>query len=269
VISADSRQCYQELNIGVAKPSLQQLNDIPHYFINTHHITETVTAADFEHYALGIAADLFAAHDVIVMAGGTGLYINAFAQGMDNIPAVPAFVRDNIKKEVKEGGFAWLKAALEAEDSNYSQKGDMHNPQRMMRALEVIRQTGTSILDFQKGQKKNRDFNIIYLGIETERQELYQRIEHRVDEMILQGLVAEVNALRPYSELNAMKTVGYTEILDYLSGKITLPEAIKLVKQHTRNYAKRQVTWFKKNPNVSWMALEDIFSYATQYAIKK
>lgn len=253
IISADSRQCYKELNIGVVKPSMDELNHIPHFFIDSHSISDNFSAADFEQYALSAIDEIFKLNDIAVMVGGTGLYIKSFCEGMDVIPEVPAAVREIVVDGYENFGLAWLKQSIEEKDPLYVTTGDMQNPQRMMRALEVVLSTGKSIISFQKGEKKIRDFNTIKIAIELPRNELYNRINLRVDNMIEMGLVEEVRGLKDFRHLNALQTVGYRELFDYFDGNITLEEAISQIKQNSRHYAKRQLTWFRKDISFHWM----------------
>lgn len=252
IISADSRQCFKELSIGVARPSEKELQQIPHYFIASHSIHEEVTAAGFETYALQKVNELFATHDVVVMAGGTGLYIKAFCEGLDEVPDVPVAVRTAITQSYETHGLQWLQQQLKEKDPAFYEKGEMKNPQRMMRALEVVEATGHSIFDFRKGEATIRDFNIVRIGLELPREELYQCINARVDDMMQAGLLEEVKSLIPYRHLNALQTVGYAELFDYMDGHVTLERAIELIKQNTRRYAKRQMTWFKKDKAFNW-----------------
>jgi tRNA dimethylallyltransferase len=256
IISADSRQCYKELNIGVAKPSPEELAAVPHHFINSHSIADNLSAADFETIALGAAGSIFKTNDIAVMVGGTGLYIKAFSEGMDEIPVVPELVRNGIQKDYHTKGIEWLQQSLEKEDPGYFMSGEMKNPQRMMRALEVKRSTGSSIIAFQSRGKKDRDFDIIKICLDLPRAALYERINHRVDQMIIQGLADEVEGLIPFKSLNALQTVGYRELFEYFDKMITISRAVELIKQNTRNYAKRQVTWFKKDLAFMWMQPE-------------
>ena len=254
IISADSRQCYKEMNIGVARPSIEELSTIPHHFIASHSIHEEVTAVTFEQYALQKATELFRQHDTVVMTGGTGLYIRAFCEGLDNIPAIDPATRERILRAYKEYGMEWLQSSLVEKDPLFAGKGEMQNPQRMMRALEVIEGTGQSILHFQKGGKQKRTFNIIKTGLELPRAVLIERIDQRVEQMIEHGLVEEVKRLLPYRNLNALQTVGYAELFDYLDGNLSLGQAIEKIKIATRQYAKRQMTWFKKDEEVTWFS---------------
>ena len=254
IISADSRQCYKELNIAVAKPGPSFLKKVRHYFVDSHSIQESVTAAEFEKYALSSIASIFEQSDVAVMVGGTGLYIKAFCEGLDAIPTTPPETREMIIENYNQYGIEWLEKMLIQNDSEYATKGEMQNPHRLMRALEVVLSTGKSIFYFQKNNKIQRDFNIIKIGLELPREELYNRINTRVDQMIDAGLVKEAESLIEYKSLNALQTVGYRELFDFFEGKSSLSDAIELVKQNTRHYAKRQMTWFKKDSTINWFS---------------
>ncbi len=252
IISADSRQCFRELNIGVARPSPQQLHEIRHYFIASHSIHDEVNAVTFESYALEKTRELFKTHDVTIMVGGTGLYVKAYCEGLDDIPSIKTEIRNEITNNYEKNGLAWLQNEIKLKDPEFYKVGEMQNPQRMMRALEVVESTGQSILQFRKGKKAERDFQIIKIGLELPKEQLHQNINQRVDKMIESGLVAEVQGLQAFSGLNALQTVGYTEIFDYLNGKISLEEAVKTIKTNTRQYAKRQMTWFKRDKDLTW-----------------
>ena len=253
IISSDSRQCYRELNIGVAKPEPSELEAVHHDFINSHSIHESVNAADFEKYALKSVDIIFQKSDIAIMVGGTGLYIKAFCEGLDKIPEVPIEIREQIIQDYQTNGIEWLTNMLQEKDALYAAQGNMQNPQRMMRALEIISFTGNSILSYQTHQKEKRNFNIIKIGLELPRPILYERINHRVDKMITDGLIAEASTLQSYQHLNALQTVGYSELFDYFDGKISKEKAIELIKQNTRHYAKRQMTWFKKDEEMTWL----------------
>ena len=252
IISADSRQCYKELNIGVARPSVDELSFIKHHFIASHSIQEEVTAVTFEQYALQKAESLFKDHEVVVMVGGTGLYIKAFCEGLDSIPNIDVRVRQQIIADYEEKGISWLQNQLEEKDQAYFQSGEMKNPQRMMRALEVIESTGNSILFYQRGEKIKRDFSIVKVGLELPKEELVERINRRVDMMMEEGQLEEVKSLVTFENLNAVPIVDDAGLFDYLDKRITLPEAIERIKISTRQYAKRQLTWFKKDEDISW-----------------
>ncbi len=258
IISADSRQCFKEMVVGVARPSPGELAAVPHHFIATHSILDDVTAVTFEKYALEKVTELFRKHEIVMMTGGTGLYIKAFSEGLDDIPDVPGEIRDLIVTNYRKGGLAWLQEEIKDKDPAFYKEGETQNPQRMMRALEVMAATGNSIVQFQKGMKKSRPFNILKIGLELPKGELQERINHRVDKMIEAGLVDEVRSLAQYRHLNALQTVGYIEIIDFLDKKTTLQVAIEKIKMHTRQYAKRQMTWFKRDKDIRWFSPGEI-----------
>jgi tRNA dimethylallyltransferase len=257
IISADSRQCYRELNIGVAKPSPEELQQVKHEFINSHSIHDEVNAALFEELSLQWAKDIFETHDVLVMAGGTGLYVKAFCEGLDPVPPPDEQLRTEIREQYRRNGLSWLQEQIRMRDPDYGRSGETQNPQRMMRALEVRESTGRSILSFRSMPKKTRPFHIAIFGLEVPRGILYQRINDRVDRMMESGLLDEARSLLPFQELNALQTVGYTELFSYLSKKTDLAEAVSRIKQNSRHYAKRQMTWFRKNPAVRWIGVEE------------
>ncbi len=252
IISADSRQCFKELNIGVARPSEEELQKVKHHFIASHSIQDEITAVDFEKYALQKAEELFKVHDVVVLVGGSGLYIKAFCEGLDIIPAVDPVIRERIIKEYEAKGIEWLQQQIQEKDADFFAVGEIQNPQRMMRALEVVESTGQSILLFRKGEKAKRDFNIIKIGLELPKEELHRNIHSRVDSMMEAGQLNEVKQLVPYKNLNALQTVGYAELFEHLEGKPTLYDAVERIKINTRQYAKRQMTWFKKDASIKW-----------------
>lgn len=253
IISADSRQCYKELSIGVARPSDDELKQIPHHFIASHSIQEKVTAATFEDYALEKAGKIFQKNDVVVMVGGTGLYIKAFCEGMDEIPDVPESVRNEIVSLYQQNGLEWLQQEVKTSDPAFYAVGEIKNPHRLMRALEVFKVTGKSILEFRKGKKENRDFDVVKIALQLSKEDLHRNIESRVDKMMEMGLESEVRSLLPYKHLNALQTVGYKELFDYLNKDTDLASAIALIKRNTKQYAKRQITWFKKDSEYNWL----------------
>ena len=260
IISADSRQCFREMNIGVAKPDPDALERIPHYFINSHSITDEVNAAVFEQYALDALAKLFDQHDTVIMAGGTGLYIKAFCEGIDLIPEIPEAVRGSIAGAYRMNGMEWLQQQVKTEDPQYYSTGEILNPQRLMRALEVKRFTGRSIREFQQRKKETRPFSIIKVALNPEKSLLKNQIDRRIDNMIAAGLLEEVRSLLPYRELNALKTVGYTELFEFLDGKSTFENAVQKIRSNTKAYAKRQLTWFKKDSEIKWFEQIDFAS---------
>lgn len=258
IISADSRQCFKELNIGVARPSEAELAEVPHHFIASHSVTENVHAAFFEQFALEKVDQLFRDHDVVVMVGGTGLYLKAFTEGLDPIPEIDGAVREKILTDYETKGLEWLQKELAVKDPDFFSVGEIQNPQRMMRALEVVESTGKSILAFRTKKKSIRGFDVIKIGLELSKDKLHHNINSRVDKMINDGLVGEVFALKDYRHINALQTVGYSEIFEYLDGNTSLANAIGQIKQHTRHYAKRQMTWFRKDQEINWISAKDI-----------
>ncbi len=251
IISADARQCYAELSIGVARPSLEELSKVPHHFIASHSVNETVNAQVFENYALAKADELFKTHHSAVMVGGTGLYIKAFCEGLDLIPAIDPAIREDIIKQHEKLGLRWLQKEVSVKDPMYWAKGEQQNPQRLMRALEVMLGTGASIVSFQIKNKITRPFNIVKVGLELPRAQLYERINQRVISMVENGLETEVRNLLPQNHLNALQTVGYSEWAPYFEGNLTKEKVIENIQQNTRHYAKRQMTWFKKDPEIT------------------
>ena len=254
IISADSRQCFKELNIGVAKPSAAELQSVPHHFISSHSVHQEVNAVVFEQYALQKTDELFKQHDTVVMVGGTGLYIKAFCEGIDKLPVIDAAVRKQIISGYGQNGLEWLQHEVEKNDPIYFAKGEIKNPQRLMRALEVKLSSGQSITHFQTEQKKQRDFNIVKIGLELPKEQLVKNINDRVDAMMQAGLLDEVKQLQSFKNLNALQTVGYREVFDYLSGAGSLDNAVEKIKINTKQYAKRQMTWFKKDAELRWVS---------------
>lgn len=257
IISADSRQCYREMNIGVCKPAADQLQTVPHYFISSHSIHDQVNAAVFEQYALAAIRTIFEHNDVAVMAGGTGLYIRAFCSGMDEVPVIVPDIRKKIREEYNNRGLEWLQTQVKSADPEYFSKGEVLNPHRLIRSLEVVLSTGRSILSFHTGQKTVRRFNIIKVGLELPRQQLYTHINHRVNNMMQRGLTAEVTGLLPFKHLSPLNTIGYKELIECIERQGSQPETIEKIKINTRHYAKRQITWFKKDENIQWFSPED------------
>jgi tRNA dimethylallyltransferase len=268
IINADSRQCYKELNIGVAKPSMAELEEVKHFFVNTYSIQENITAATFETYALACLSELFKTHQIVVVAGGTGLYIKALCEGLDEVPSVAEEIRQDIITTYEKKGILWLQETTAIEDPLFWQEGEIQNPQRLMRALEVKRATGKSIVSYKTGVKKERSFNIIKIGLELPRELLNESINKRVEGMMRNGLLEEVQFLIPFLHLNALQTVGYTELFNHLAGNISYSKAVDLIKTHTRQYAKRQMTWFKKDSAYHWYApsqLNEVIAYINKH----
>ena len=252
IISADSRQCFQELGIAVAKPTKEELQTIPHHFIDSHSIHQELNAGIFETYALAKANEIFKKQPIAVMVGGTGLYIKSFCEGMDDMPYIDPIIRQNIIELYAQNGLNWLQELVKKNDPAFWQIAEQNNPQRLMRALEIWQATGKSIIEFRTANKKQRPFRIIKIGLEMPRDLLNERINQRIDLMVEAGLVQEALALFPHSQNNALQTVGYQELFEYFNKKITLEKAIEQIKINTRHYAKRQMTWFKKDPSIHW-----------------
>lgn len=253
IISADSRQFYNKLDIGTAKPSTTELNSVVHHFINFLEPNEDYNIGRFEIDALKKIEELFKTNEYVVLVGGSGLYIQAVCEGIDELPESDPILREKFKKIIEEDGLEKLAEYLKEKDPEYFEIVDKKNKHRIIRALEVIEQSGITYTELRKSIKKIRPFDIIKIGIDLDRKELYHKINERVDDMMKLGLVGEVTSLLPYRNLNALKTVGYEEIFDYLDHTIPLDEAVELIKKHSRNYAKRQVTWFKRDKKFEWI----------------
>ena len=261
IISADSRQCYREMKIGVARPSEEELASVKHYFIASHSITEELNAGSFEKYALAAVNEIFQKKPVAIMVGGTGLYIKAFCEGIDPMPIVPEAVRKQVTDGYQSKGLIWLQKELEQKDPVFWQVAEQQNPQRLMRALEVLYATGQSIMCYRTEKKTERPFRIIKTGLELPKEELHRNIHLRVERMMKEGLLDEVRALAPYRAHNALQTVGYRELFDHFDGNCKFEQAVLNIQTNTRQYAKRQMTWFKKDKEIQWLqASQDNFS---------
>jgi len=258
IISADSRQCYEGMTIGTAKPTQEELHEVKHYFIDEFPVTRSLTASDFENMALDYLKEIFKTHDTAVVVGGTGLYIKALCEGLDEMPDVDEQIAYEVNSDYEEHGLEWLQHAVHEEDPDFYEKGEIKNPARLMRALIFKRSTGESIIHYRKGEKKQRDFRIIKIGLELPRELMIERINKRVDDMMAHGLLGEVKMLYPFRHLKNLQTVGYTELFGSLAGKSTEEEAVRKIKQNTRNYAKRQMTWFKKDKDIHWLRADDV-----------
>ncbi len=254
ILSADSRQCYREMNIGVAKPDTHQLNEVKHFFVNSHSIHEEVSAGEYERYGQNILEGIFQKSDFAVCVGGTGLYIKALCEGIDDMPPVNKKIDIEVNINYQLHGIRWLQEEMVKHDPFFFEQGENQNPNRMIRALVFKLSTGESILKYRKKTIKKRDFAIKYFALGMPREKLYERINMRVDNMMADGLEEEVKSLIAYKHLKPLQTVGYTELFDYFEHKISsLPEAVEKIKQHTRNYAKRQITWFKHQNDYIWV----------------
>lgn len=253
VISCDSRQIYKEMSIGTAVPSPEQLAAVPHYFIGTLSVTQKYTAGMYEMDALALLERLFAeGHEELVMTGGSMFYIDAVCHGIDDIPAASPELRERLTREA-EADLPALVEQLRARDPETCEEIDTSNPQRVIRALEVCLTTGKPFSSFKKREPKRRDFEIVKIGLERPREQLYARIDARVDAMMEAGLLEEVRGLLPLRNYPALRTVGYEELFDYLDGKTSLEEAVRLIKRNTRHYAKRQLTWWRRDGDIEWL----------------
>tara|TARA_B100000282_G_scaffold294896_1_gene272947 strand:- start:2110 stop:3000 length:891 start_codon:yes stop_codon:yes gene_type:complete len=250
IISCDSRQFYKELNIGTAPPSKAQLRQVRHHFIQDRSIKSEFNAGMFENEAINLIESNN--NKILFAVGGSGLYINAICKGLDNIPIVPKDIRNKLTYEYKKNGILWLQKQIKKIDENYEIKYDINNPQRMLRFIEVYYFTGKSIEYFKMNKTKKRNFDIIKIGLFIDRIKLYKKINSRVDLMIKNGLINEVESLISHKDKNALQTVGYKEIFKYFDKEYTLDVAIEKIKQNTRNFAKRQITWFKKDQEINW-----------------
>ncbi len=252
IISADSRQFFKEMAIGTAKPDAEELAAAKHHFIDSHSVSQLFSTGDFEIEGLKTLDEIFQKHDVAIMVGGSGLYVNALINGLDEMPDIDLSIREKLNKQFEEEGLAVIQNQLAELDPEYFAKVDQQNPQRMIRGLEVFLSTGQKLSSMLSATKKERPFNIIKIGLNTDRTVLYNRINLRVDQMIANGLLEEVKSLTPFKRYNALNTVGYSEIFDYFDGKLSLEEAIAAIKQNTRRFAKRQLTWFRRDEEIIW-----------------
>jgi len=255
IISADSRQIFKELNIGAARPSLEELGTVKHHFIATASIHEEYSAGRFEREALSTLHELFRIHDTVVCCGGSMMYVDALLNGFDELPSDKA-VREQWSASLESNGIEFLQNELKILDSEYYSQVDLNNPHRLIRALEVCTLSGKPYSTLRKASAKERDFLIEKRGLNMSRELLYARIDARVEGMMEKGLLEEVKGLYPFRNLQALNTVGYKELFDYVEGKFTLDEAIAKIQQHTRNFAKRQLTWWRKDREIDWVSAE-------------
>ena len=253
ILSTDSRQFYKEMKIGTAVPSAEELKSIPHHFIQHLSIFKPWSVGDFERAALNLLDKLFTKKDLVIATGGSGLYLKALAEGLDHFPPIQPGIRDKLNKQFEESGIEALQKSLKQADPGYYKVVDIHNPHRLIRALEVFYSSGIPYSSYLDQPKKQRPFRIIYLGLKAERPTLYERIENRVDKMMEDGLLSESQNLYEHRELSALQTVGYQELFKYNDGRWDLQTAIDEIKKNTRRYAKRQLTWFKKNTDIVWI----------------
>ena len=257
ILSTDSRQVYRGMSIGTAQPSADQLQTVEHHFIASHDLTDNLNCGEYEVQALARLEELFADHDWVVAVGGSGLYVRALCEGMDDLPQADEPLRRELERRLAEEGLGALAEELRELDPEYCRTADLNNPARVMRALEVCLQTHMPYSRQRTGERRPRPFEIVKIGIDLPRDVLYDRINRRVDRMLADGLEAEARALYPYRELNALKTVGYREFFDYFDGRIGYDEAVELIKRNSRRYAKRQLTWFRRDSEIRWFAPDD------------
>ena len=260
IISADSRQFYKEIPIGTAAPSKNELNHIKHHFIHNKSIKENYSVGEFEMEALSKIRTLHEKYNTLIVVGGSGLYINSILYGLNDFPKIDSKVRTNLNKDLKDNGIEFLQNELKNNDALSYSKIDIKNPHRLIRALEIFRGTGSTYSSFINNSKKQkREFKIINIGLTADRKIIYDRINKRVDKMIENGLIKEAQMVYKHKDLNALKTVGYKELFEYLSGECTLDMAIDEIKKNTRRFAKRQITWFKKQENTTWFDYKETY----------
>lgn len=257
IVNADSRQIYRELPIGTAAPTAEEQARVPHLFVGTHTLTDRYNAGEYEREALAALEELFQTHEKVLMVGGAMLYIDAVCKGLDEMPHVPAELRERVQQQYAANGLEWLQEQVREADPQYFAEADTQNPQRLLHALEICLASGRPYSSFRLGGKKERPFQVVKIGLTRPREELYARINARVDSMLAQGLLAEVRAVESLRHLNALNTVGYKEMFRYLDGEWTLEEAADMIRQNSRHYAKRQLTWFRADPEMHWVNLTD------------
>lgn len=252
ILSTDSRQVYRGMPIGTAQPSADQLQAVEHHFIASRDLTDNLNCGEYEVQALVRLEELFADHDWVVAVGGSGLYVRALCEGMDDLPQADENLRRELAARLRTEGLEALAGQLRTLDPDYYAVVDRSNPARVVRALEVCLQTGLPYSRLRTGRRRKRDFDIVKVGIDMPREELYGRIDRRVGQMLADGLEAEARAVYPYRGLNALQTVGYREFFDYFDGRISYDRAVELIKRNSRRYAKRQLTWFRRDPEIRW-----------------
>ncbi len=258
VLSCDSRQFYREIPIGTAAPTAEEQGGVAHYFVGNRSVTDFYSCGRFERDALALLDELFKMHDTVVMVGGSGLYIDAVCEGMDDIPAVDPSIRPVLQERLEKEGLEPLTEELQHLDPEYHSTVDRRNPARVIRALEVCLGTGKTYSELRRGRTKTRPFEILKIGINLPREALYARIDRRVEAMFDAGLEAEARRVYPLREHNALQTVGYRELFDWFDGKFTRAEALSLIQRNSRRYAKRQMTWFGRDPRVVWFTGDDL-----------
>lgn len=257
IINADSRQIYREMRIGTARPSDKEMQQVKHYFVGSLGLSEYYSASLYEQQVISLLDTLFIYSDYALMAGGSMMYIDAVCNGIDDIPTVDAETRATLKRRLESEGLEALVEQLRELDPEHYETVDRQNPRRVVHALEICLMTGRTYTSFRKAERKHRPFRIVKIGLNRDREELYDRINHRVDQMMAEGLLKEAEALYSLREQNALNTVGYKELFDYMDGRWTLEEAIERIKGNTRRYARKQLTWFKRDPEIRWFHPDD------------
>lgn len=257
ILSTDSRQVYRGMAIGTAQPSEEEMEAAEHHFIASHDIEDNLSCGEYEVQALARLKELFGRHDHVIAVGGSGLYVRALCEGLDDLPRADASLRAELSAQLAGMGVEALAERLRLLDPVYYERVDRNNPARVVRALEVCLQTGRPYSELRTGRRRKRDFETVKIGVDLPREVLYERIDRRVDAMMAAGLEAEARALYPFRELNALQTVGYRELFDHFDGRTTLEEAVELIKRNSRRYAKRQLTWFRRDADIRWFAPDD------------
>ena len=267
IVNADSRQIYRELPIGTAAPTTAERARVKHYFVGTHSLTEDYNAGQYERDAMALLEQLFAEHDTVVLSGGSMMYVKAVCEGLDEMPFVSPDLRVSLREAYEQQGLEWLQAEVAAADPDYWREVDQCNPQRLLHALEICRASGQPFSTFRKGQQKERPFRVVKIGLTRDREELYSRINARVLQMMAAGLQQEAERVIPYRQCNSLQTVGYKEMFRFLDGEWTEEEAVRMIQQNSRHYAKRQLAWDRADASVRWVNLSHTDTQAAIQAI--
>ena len=267
IVNADSRQIYRELPIGTAAPTAAERARVKHYFVGTHSLSEDYNAGQYERDAMALLEQLFAEHDTVVLSGGSMMYVKAVCEGLDEMPFVSPDLRVSLREAYEQQGLEWLQAEVAAADPDYWREVDQRNPQRLLHALEICRASGQPFSAFRKGQQKERPFRVVKIGLTRDREELYSRINARVHQMMAAGLQQEAERVIPYRQCNSLQTVGYKEMFRFLDGEWTEEEAVRMIQQNSRHYAKRQLTWYRSDASVRWINLSHTDTQAALQAI--